>query len=161
MKEPRGKRPRGTGSILQLKDSRNWWLKYYRNGVAVRESSETDSKREAEKLLQQRLGEVANGTFIKPADRKVTVDALYSDLLNNYRTNELASLEGAEQRWQRPAKEGEPMPKAGRLKKRFGGIRALAVTTDRLSKYVAWCREQGLSNATINRDLAALRRAFN
>jgi integrase len=26
---------------------------------------------------------------------------------------------------------------------------------------VAWCREQGLSNATINRDIAALRRAFS
>ena len=42
----------------------------------------------------------------------------------------------------------------------FGGVRALAVTTDRLNKYVAWCREQGLSNATINRDMSALRRAF-
>jgi integrase len=30
-----------------------------------------------------------------------------------------------------------------------------------LNKYVAWCREQGLSNATVNRDLSALRRAFN
>lgn len=36
----------------------------------------------------------------------------------------------------------------------------MAVTTDRLNKYVAWCREQGLSNATINRDMSALRRAF-
>ena len=30
-----------------------------------------------------------------------------------------------------------------------------------LNRYVASCREQGLSNGTINRDLAALRRAFN
>jgi integrase family protein with SAM-like domain len=73
----------------------------------------------------------------------------------------MASLEGAEQRWQRPAKDGEPVPSAGRLKKFFSGIRALAVTTDMLNRYVASCREQGLSNATINRDLAALRRAFN
>ncbi len=34
------------------------------------------------------------------------------------------------------------------------------MTTDKLNKYVAWCREQGLSNGTINRDLSALRRAF-
>jgi integrase len=73
----------------------------------------------------------------------------------------MASLEGAEQRWQMAAKDGEAAPAPGRLKQHFSGIRALAVTTDLLNKYVAWCREQQLSNGTINRDLAALRRAFN
>jgi integrase len=81
-------------------------------------------------------------------------------LLDDYRNNELASLEGAEQRWQRAVEEDEELPPPGRLKQHFSGMRALAVTTDTLNKCVAWCREQGLSNATINRDLAALRRAF-
>jgi len=109
---------------------------------------------------QQRIGEIATGTYIEPTNRKITVDELYSALLDDYKNNELASYEGAQQRWQRTAKDGEPMPEAGRLKKHFSGIRALAVTTDMLNKYVATCREQGLSNATCNRDLAALRRAF-
>lgn len=33
-------RPRGTGSIFQYKGCGNWFLKYYRNGVPVRELQE-------------------------------------------------------------------------------------------------------------------------
>ena len=107
-------------------------------------------------MLAKRVAEISTGTYIEPADRKVTVDELYSALLADYKNNELASLKGAEERWQRPAKEGEELPAAGRLKQFFGGIRALAFTTDMLNRYVASCREQGLSNGTINRDLAAV-----
>ena len=129
--------------------------------MPVRESSGTDNRRKAEKILQQRLGEVANNTYVEPVDRKVTVDDLYSALLDDYRNNGMASLEGAEQRWQRPAKEGEQAPPPpGRLKQLFSGVRALAISTEMLNRYVTWCREHELSNATINRDLAALRRAF-
>ena len=32
----------------------------------------------------------------------------------------------------------------------FGGVRALAVTTDRLNKYVAWCREQGYKTVSLH-----------
>jgi integrase len=153
-------RPRGTGSIFQFKGCGIWYLKYYRNGAAVRESSHSEKQKVAEKLLARRLAEISTDTYIEPADRKVTVDDLYAGLLADYKNNEMASLEGAQQRWQRPAKDGEEIPDAGRLKEHFGGIRALTVTTDKLNQYVERCREQKLSNATINRDLAALRRAF-
>jgi len=155
------KRPRGTGSLFQYKGCGIWYLKYYKNGIPVRESSGTDKIKKAEKVLQQRLAEIANGTYIEPADRKITVDEVYSALLDDYRNNEITSLDRAEQRWQAAAKDGEPPPPPGRLKQHFSGIRAVAVTTDMLNRYVAGCREQGLSNGTINRDLAALRRAFN
>jgi integrase len=154
------KRPRGTGSIFQQKGSDVQWIKYYRGGKAVRESSGSTKIKDAEKLLQRRIGEVAVHTWVSPADRRVTVDELYAAMLDDYRNNGLASLEGARQRWEREAKEGDK-PEPGRLKKIFGGMKALAVTTDLLNRYVAECRESGLSNATINRDMAALRRAFN
>jgi len=143
------KRPRGTGSIFQFKGCGIWYLKYYRNGAAVRESSHTDKQKVAEKMLQQRLAEISIGTYIEPADRKITVDELYSAVLDHYRNNESGSLERAQQRW------------TCRLQKHFGGLRALAVTTDSLNRYVTTCREEGLSNGTINRDLNPLRRAFN
>jgi hypothetical protein len=154
------KRPRGPGSIFQCKGSRNWFLKYYRDGKPVRESSHSDKKKVAEKMLAKRLAEISTDTYIEPSDRKVTVDELYAALLAAYKNNEMASHEGAQQRWQAPAKKGQEPP-PGRLKEYFGGIRALAVTTDKLNKYIAWCREKQLSNGTINRELAALRRAFN
>ena len=131
------KRPRGTGSIFQCKGSRNWFLKYYRNGKPVRESSHSDKRKVAEKMLAKRLAEISTDTYIEPADRKVTVDEMYAALLADYKNNEMASLEGAEQRWQRPARDGEQLPPGGRLKQFFSGMRALAVTTDMLNRYVA------------------------
>lgn len=155
------KRPRGTGSVYRRPGTANWWIQYPRNGELVRESSGTDSETQAKKLLQQRIGEIAAGNYIEPSNRKLTVDELYESLLDNYRANGLASLEGAEQRWQRQPKEGEPMPEPGRLKRYFGGWKALAVTRDKLDKYVVHCQKQGLANGTINRDLSALQRAFS
>ncbi len=155
------KRPRGTGSVYPMKGSAVWWIKYYRNGAPVRESSHTEKRKVAEKLLANKLAEISTNTYTEPADRKVTVDELYSALLADYKNNEMGSFEGAQQRWQSPAKDGQAAPPPGRLKKYFGGVRALAVTGDRLNAYVGFCRGQGLANGTINRDLAALRRAFN
>jgi integrase len=91
----------------------------------------------------------------------LTVDELYAALLADYKNNNLASLVNATQRWQWTAKDGEKLPPAGRLKEFFGGVKALAVTTDMLNRFVDFCRERQLANATTNRDLAALRRAFN
>jgi integrase len=142
-------KPRGMGSIYTQEGSANLWIKYYRNGRPFRESSGSPSRKVAAKLLKQRIGELANGNFIEPIDRRVTVDELYESLLADYRNNEMASLENTELRWKK------------RLKIKFGGLRAINVTTATLDAYVKWCREQGLANATINRDLAALKRAFN
>lgn len=154
------KRPRGTGSVFQQKGSAVYWIKYYRGGIPVRESSGSEKVKDAEKLLRTRIGEIAVHTWVSPSDRRLLVDELYAAMLDDYRNNGLASLDGARQRWEREAKEGEK-PEAGRLKKFFGGMRALAVSTDLLNRYITECREDGLSNATINRDMSALRRAFN
>lgn len=116
-----------------------WYIRYYRNGKMKVESSGSEKKTVAQNLLKVREGEIRLGSYIEPANRKVTVDELFGALLANYRYNEAAILEGTEQRWGK------------RLEKHFGGMRALAVTTEHLNRYITWCREQaGLANATIN-----------
>lgn len=111
-------------------------------------------------LIARKLASVASGQFIEPKHERITVGELYEALLANYKVNELASLEGAKQRWEK------------RLKGYFGHLQARAVTTDLLNAYVlkykASTGETGdgehsssLTNATINRDFAALKRAFN
>jgi integrase len=42
----------------------------------------------------------------------------------------------------------------------FGGVEAAEITSDRIGKYLSWRQQQGAASATINRELAALRRAF-
>ena len=145
------KRPRGTGSIFRKKGRATLWIKYHRNGKAIRESSGSDKVRVAEKLLAKRLAEVSANTLVDPRDRRVTVDELYRGLEAEYRNDDSTELIRAERRWK------------ARLEKHFGGIRARNLTTDKLNEYVAWAKAEKkppLSNATINRDLAALRHAF-
>ena len=57
------KRPRGTGCIYQQKGSSNWWIQYYRNGKAYRQSAGTTERRKAERFLQRKLGEIATAIF--------------------------------------------------------------------------------------------------
>jgi integrase len=154
------KRPRGSGSIFVMSgpfEQRSQhdvlWIRYCQNGKVFRESTGSTKIRDAEKLLKSRLADVEKNTFFQPADRRLLVDDLYADLVAEYQNNGMASLEGCQQRWEY---KGNP----GRLKDFFGGVRAVSVDKTMLNRYVAECREQGLSNGTINRDLAALRRAM-
>ena len=62
----RPKRPRGTGSIYQQKGSSNWWIQYYQNGKSYRESTGTDNRRRAEKILQSTLGEISRASSSHP-----------------------------------------------------------------------------------------------
>lgn len=145
-------RPRGTGSIFRLKKNgkfgETWWIKYYRNGRPFRESTHTTKLTLARKLLDERLRAVKENFLIEPYNRKLLVKDLYDGLLADYSNNELASLPSAERRWRK------------RLSLKFDML-AVNVRREDVDNYIAWCREQGLSNGTINRDLAALKRSFN
>jgi integrase len=127
----------------------SWHIRYYRNGVAYQESASTRVKNKAESLLKHRIGELASGAFVIPSDRRVTVADVYQLLLDDYTMNDKASIQWAQGRWN------------GRMKEYFGHLRTSQVTTELLNKYVIKCQADGLSNATINRDMAALKRAFN
>jgi integrase len=141
-------RPRGTGSIYQPVRSPFYWLKYYRNGFPVRESTKTSNVKKAERLLQRRLGEIGTGTFAGPQVERVRVVELAESFLRDYRTNGRKSLDDAEARW------------GQHLKKHFGQLRAVEVSSDVVSKYIESRLEGGAANATVNRELAALRRMF-
>ena len=43
----------------------------------------------------------------------------------------------------------------------FGGMKVVEVNTGRIKRLIEKRKEQGFSNASINRELAALKRAFN
>jgi hypothetical protein len=102
----------------------------------------------ARKLLDQREGEIAQGKIPGIHLDKVKYDHLSSDFLIDYRINQKKSLERAE-------------ISAAHLKKFFEGYRVPEVTTSQISAYVEKRMEDGASNSTINRELAALKRMLN
>ncbi len=144
-------RPRFTGSVFKRSGSDKYWIQYYdANGNRTRESTRSISIKKAEKTLQQRLGQIQNGTFA-PVAQRVRVCELAEGLLGQYRSGEIKggrSLAWAERRWKL------------HLSPFFGKAKAGAVSTDSLRAYVEQRQEQGAQNATINRELSFLRRAF-
>ncbi len=79
---------------------------------------------------------------------RINFDELMDDYLTDYRINGKRTLPRAE----RCAKF---------LLKEFRGMRAPEITTSSIKRYIEKRLDQGLSNATINRELAAVKRAFN
>jgi hypothetical protein len=71
------KKRRGGGSLFQR--GAIWWIKYYRNGQPIRESSGSELERVARTLLNKRLGAMAKGEPIVRGADKVTVDELLAE----------------------------------------------------------------------------------
>ena len=141
-------RPRGTGSLYQRKDSAVWWIKYHRNGRSFRESTRTEDKRIATRILGKRLAEISTNTFVGPTHERITVGELADDLFRDYRINGRKTTDDVQTRWRLHI---EPF---------FGSRRVMEVTSDLVAKYVDHRQSEHASNATINREMAALKRMF-
>ncbi len=128
---------------------RIWWIKYYRNGKAFRESSKSENVSEAKRLLRKREGEIGAGEFLGPKTERVSFEELAEDFLNEYQTNNRKSFIWVKRRI------------GLHLTPFFAGLRAVNITTDRVRAYVAKRQQEGASNGSINRELAALKRMFN
>lgn len=141
------RRERGTGSIYPRGGV--WWIKYYKGGRPIRESSESTSKTRANRLLQTRLRAVATGEPFRLGMEKIRVSELAEDFLQDYRINGLKSLSDAEARWRL------------HLQSWFGHLRAAYVGTDTIKAYIEQRQKESASNGTVNRELAALKRMFS
>ena len=130
------------------KRGNTWWIKYYRNGKSYRESSETDKKMVAKKLLDRREGDIAQGKTPGVQFDKVTFDELAEEFLRDYRINEKKSLIRAER-------------SVGHLKSFFSGYKAPNINTPAIKSYIESRLEEKTANATINRELSALKRMLN
>jgi len=125
-----------------------YWIKYHRNGKPYYESTHSDKKEVARRLLKRREGEIAKGELPGIYFDKVRFEELAEDYLSDYRINGKKTLTKAERcvRYLRGA---------------FGGMRATEITTARIRNYVDDRMESGFTNASINRELAALKRMFH
>jgi integrase len=150
-----------------------YWIKYYRNGKPYRESTDSKNEADAKRLLKKREGEISQGKLPGIYFDKVRFDELAEDFLRDYRINQKKSLVRAER-------------SVNHLKKTFEGFRVVEITTPQIEAYVEsrleWiCNEcskkfnaqdkcpfcgsdelkPGAANATINRELSALKRMLN
>jgi len=125
-----------------------WWIAYSHRGIKYRKSSRSTHRADAVRLLKKKFGEIGAGRFVGPSVDKTTFEDLARILLNDYRTNNRKSLRTA-----------EGSLKA--LRQVFGTAFAWGITMDGLTAYVAARLEAGRQLATIQKELAALKRAFH
>lgn len=134
------------GSIYRRK--KVYWIKYYRNGKPYYESSHSDKVEVAKRILKAREGEISQGRLPGICFDRVRYDEIEEEYLTDYRINLKRTVKKAERC-------------ARFLKKEFGGMRVTEITTARIKQYIQKRMEGGVSNATINRELSALKRMFN
>ena len=149
-------RERGSGGLFreryrskktgQLKVCRTWIMKLWVGGKPLKRSSRTTSRAVANKQLEQWKAQIRQGTYVPDADQ-TRFDDLATLLLDEYRANARKSLDRAEDA-------------VSHLEGFFSGWRAQAISTDRILAYVRHRQQQKAANATINRELAALKRMF-
>jgi len=126
---------------------RVWWVQYSYQGKVYRESSRSMVKMDAARLLKKRLGEIGQGRLIGPDVERTTFENLATMLLDDYRINGRRSIESAERA-------------VSHLREFFGLARAVEITEDRIAAYIRRRQESRAANATVNRELAALKRMF-
>jgi integrase len=151
------KRERGSGSLFrekyrdpktgEQKQVETWTMKLWHDGKVLKKSSGESSIYRATKKLEAWKREVAGGNYVPDAN-KTTFGTLATLLLDEYRANGRRSADRAEDA-------------VAHLRGFFTDFcPARSITTDRALAYVRHRQEQKAANATINRELAALKRMF-
>jgi integrase len=143
------RRQHGEGRIWRR--GRIWWIQFFAHGRQVRESSHSDRRPIAERLLRQRLGEAAAGIASPPRAARVSYEKIRDALFADYRMNK--------RKWVEEGKGSNPYMTV-HLDSFFCGYRAVNITTDSIREFIRKRQEEGAANGTINRSLALLRRMF-
>jgi integrase len=142
----RQSKKRPDGSVLVLP---TWWVKYSKGGQVFRESSGSYDEREAERLLKRRLGEVVTGKFAGLKPERIRIQDLTAEVVQDYADNDRLSLAHVKRRLKL------------HIVPSLGEVRAADFGTSEIRRYIAQRRREEASNASINRELAILKRAFH
>ena len=131
-----------------------FWIRYARGGRKYREITGSKKITDAKRLLELRKGQIREGKIPSVRLEKIRFEELAEDFLNDYRANGRRSLKMAEER-------------VRELGKFFGGVRAIDITTPRVNAYISSRKNEIThlgrppSNATLNREMSALKRMFS
>ncbi len=134
----------------EMRESPTWWVQYYVPGNAkpIRESAETNDEKEAIAFLRKKMAGIATRIENTQPER--------------VKIGELLDLVEADYKRKQRKSTGDLKSKIKvHLRPEFGGMKAIKLTTQRINGYVAMRKEDGAQNASINRELSVLRRAFN
>ncbi len=136
--------------VFRRPESKNLWIAY----DGRRESVGSPGLEDAKRLLSIRKSQAIQGTLGVVDLKNVSFEDLAELLVGDYRANDKKNLKRV-------------MGIVGRLWDFFGKDKAVAITTEKVNSFIAFRKGQTTrtgrtpTNATINRELSALKRMFS
>lgn len=134
--------------LYQRPDSPYYWMRWYVGGKLYRESTKTKNKKKAGKILKRKEQELLRNMGIVDAD-SITLKDLVEKVLEDYKYNNKKSMNKVEQR-------------SKTLYDYFGKEKQVVhILAKDVDEYIKHRHDQKKKPATINRELAILKRGFN
>jgi site-specific recombinase XerD len=146
---------KGSGSVFQrvyrdskgkIRKTSNWSIEFVAGNRTVRESTDFTKRTDAAELLRKRMSDALGGKIV--LSRNVTFDDLRNLIVIDYQNNGRKSY---------PELKATRLPKLAAV---FGGTKAIDITTAAVERYKSLRLSDKAANATVNRELASLKRMF-
>jgi integrase len=136
----------GSGSIYKRGDI--WWVKIRVDGRPVYQSSKSQKKADAINLRDKLLAQKHRGEISGGAPDRIAISELLDDLIKcgKFKPATLYIWKKVIEKNVRPY---------------FGKLKATRLSTDLMDKYRKKRKDDGVSDTTVNRELALIRMAYN
>jgi integrase len=152
---------RGMGNVYQpsyrdrktgeLKNAATWWIVYSIHGRRIAENAHSTNRADAVRLLKKKTGDASAGKPVGPELDRTNLDDLLAMIESDYKANGKRSLDRVQQ---------AAHHLRGFFSRGVSGCKARDITADRITSYAARRLEEGAQPATVNYEMAVLRRAF-
>ena len=127
---------------------RIWWMSFVHQGRQVRRSTGTSNFQLAKKIFDTVKGKVIEGRYFDTSEERTRT---FEDLMARFEQEHVVKL----------ASKRQHKGYIARLKTFFGAVTLEHVTPKRIVAYKTQRYADGVKPSTINRELAALKKAFN
>jgi integrase len=126
-----------------------WWMRFTYKGKQIRKSTETDDKKLAERIYHKLLGEIAEGKWF---ERLAGEEKTFREMMEKYMKEYSIPKKASSDRDKRSLLHLLPF---------MGDYTVTGVSSSLISRYKVMRREEEAAPATINRELALMKHAFN
>jgi integrase len=142
-------RPKYTDRQGEKRESAVFWIQYYSHGRKIRESTETADFTDVKDILKKREGEATKGRVTHSLERKVLFSELAALVEKDYEINGYRSFVDIELRHRL------------HILPYFGKMKAARIGEADIDSYILQRKGEGVSNATVNRELCTIKRAYS
>lgn len=131
-----------------FKRGKVWWMRFNHEGQQFRKSTETGDLRLAERIYRKVMGEIVERRWFEKLPGE---DKTFSEMMDKYLKEHVVNLR-SERSFRGYAKN---------LKSHFGSFVVSRISPMMINEYRVKRLRQGLKPASVNRELATMKKAFN